>query len=363
LGNAAPVAIPAILMGGIVIGICLYFWREGRDLRTAGQEATAILIRKYRRAGDPYMLGIENRFVTAQFVDCYGIQRIAEIRVPSRQWQWLREGSTETILYLPSNLQRARVISRSRNAVLSVMLVLGMCSGGMMVLLALIFLASSVSSPPVREAVAAPPPTKFDKAGVAHVSMLVSPRHDRIAVIDDDNGDLSVRDIASGRRIAGARGRKGWRLIDWRPDGARIAVAEESAAIVLDAASLHPVTGESYSWFHPAPGLTACEGAPVWDTAGSQVAAACGNHVTVVGPSAAHLLTGPADRVLAVAWSASGRLLAAVSDDNYVRAWDPANPQPLAVSEDYPYPRAIWFADEHTVVVIDVALRRYTFRF
>jgi hypothetical protein len=34
----------------------------------------------------------------------------------------------------------------------------------------------------------------------------------------------------------------------------------------------------------------------------------------------------------------------------------------LAVSEDYPYPRAIWFADEHTVMVIDVALRQYTFR-
>jgi WD40 repeat protein len=81
----------------------------------------------------------------------------------------------------------------------------------------------------------------------------------------------------------------------------------------------------------------------------------------VLTPSNARLLTEPADRVLGVAWSPNGRTLAAVSEDNYVRAWDAQSWRCTAVSEDYPYPRAIYFADEKTVVVIDVALRRYTF--
>src|SRR5438874_1539524 len=83
---------------GALVAIAFYFFREGRDLRSDGIEARALLVRKFRNPADAF-LGIEDRFVTAQFLDYQGAPHAVNIRVPSRKWFWLREGSTETILY------------------------------------------------------------------------------------------------------------------------------------------------------------------------------------------------------------------------------------------------------------------------
>jgi Protein of unknown function (DUF3592)/WD domain, G-beta repeat len=322
MSTAAVVAIPAVLMGAAVIWICVYFWREGSDLRTAGVEAIARLARKYRGPGDSYMLGLENCFVTAHFYDASGVLRTAEIRVPSRQWHLLREGSTRTILYLPANPMRARVVSRGENSVVAMLMIFGMCCGGFMAVLGLFVLSSGARfTPPQPAAVAPPPPSKFDKSGVDRVAMSVSPQHDRVAVLDEAGRELRIREIASGRLIASRRG-NGWRLLDWRPDAARLAVAHGSSAISLDSATLQPASGESYSWSRPAPGLDSCSATPVWDASGTRAAAPCGNRVMMLLSTDARMLVGPTDRVLNIAWSPSGHFLAAVSEDNYARVWN-----------------------------------------
>lgn len=359
MSNAVIIALPAMIMGGMVVLICAWFWRESRDLRAGSLEAPAFIARKYRKPGDPYLFGLENYFVTAQFTDMQGEARTAEIRVPSQQWHWLREGATESIIYLPANPRRARVISRAGQTGVAILMLFGMSTGGIMVLIAIAILA--LWTVPSQTAVPAPPPTKFDKSGVDRVFMTVSPQHDRVAVIDENGSGLRIRTIPAGGLVASVRGRN-WRLLSWSPDGMRLAIAEGQAAIVLDAATLHPVPGTAYSWDRPAPALASCEGLPVWDPAGTRAVAPCGNRIMMLAPAGVRMLQGPTDRVLGVAWSPGGRRLAAVSEDNYVRAYDPDTQQCVAVSEDYPYPRAIYFADERTVVVIDVALRQYTFR-
>src|SRR5690349_13025928 len=102
----ALIGLNALLLGGVVAWIALYFWREGRDLRAAGVEARATLIKKFRKSGNTLLSKIENCFVTAEFLDAKGRRWNVDIRVPSRQWHWLREGRVETIVYLPANPAR-----------------------------------------------------------------------------------------------------------------------------------------------------------------------------------------------------------------------------------------------------------------
>jgi hypothetical protein len=116
--NPAVIGFPTVLLGGATAAGAWYFWREGRDLRRAGVEAQATLARKFRKIGDTFLFGIENYFITAEFTDGQSRLWKIDIRVPSQQWQWLREGSKAAILYLPSNPQRARVISRLGQKVL-----------------------------------------------------------------------------------------------------------------------------------------------------------------------------------------------------------------------------------------------------
>lgn len=351
------VGIPIIVMGGLAAAVSLYFWREGRDLRAGGVEARATIVRKFRKPG------LDNCYVTVQFTDAQGVARTALIRTPSRQWHWLREGAEETILYLRSNPQRARVISSAGNAALSVIEIFVMSVGGFMMIGGIALLALGTggggSNGAAQGSMPPPPPTKFDKSGTARLSMIVSPRHDRVAVYDEDAGDLRIRDLAGG--LLAAADRKHWKPVSWSPDGSRIAVLDGQTIRVLDSA-LKPLVGESNSWDRPAPALAECPGPPIWDPGAQRAAAVCGNQVMIADSSSIRMLGGHTDRVVAIAWSPSGRRLASAGEDNYVRVWDPATQRCLAISEDYPYPRAIFFQNEESIVVIDLALRRYVFR-
>src|SRR5713226_8692037 len=60
LSNLAVLGLPFMLMGGGLGSIGLYFWREGSDLRDCGVDARAVIRKKFRKPGDPYMFGIEN---------------------------------------------------------------------------------------------------------------------------------------------------------------------------------------------------------------------------------------------------------------------------------------------------------------
>jgi WD40 repeat protein len=148
-------------------------------------------------------------------------------------------------------------------------------------------------------------------------------------------------------------------------DSAVGSVAQAGLVVVLDAVSLKPVAGETLSWNPRAPDLSRSPGSNMlaWNPAATQFATPCGANVMVAGPPSSGLLQGHTDRVVGVAWSPSGKLLASVSEDNYARIWDAQSRRCVAVSEDYPYPRAIYFSDEHTLVVLDVALRRYEMRY
>jgi Protein of unknown function (DUF3592) len=350
-----------MLMGAGLGSIGLYFWREGSDLRDGGVDARALIRKKFRKPGDPYMLGIENYFVTAEFPDAQQRQWTVEIRVPSRQWHWLREGATESIVYLPSNPGRARVITRAGNTVVGVIELFAVSVGAMFVLFGLFFLiaglagggsaSGSVSIPPL-------PPSKFDKTGFERTSMAISPQHDRVALLDEKGNSLRIRELASSQLLASAFG-KSWRIIGWRPDGARIAVSEADTPLVLDASSLKPAAGETLSWVPGvlAPSLCPGGGEPVWNPAGTQAAIPCGNDVLLFPPNVR--LKGHSDLVVGIAWSPGGQRIASVSEDNYARVWNATTQKCIAISEDYPYPLAAYFSSENAVVVIDAALRKY----
>ena len=96
--SAASIALPAIAMGGALAWVSLHFWRGGQDLSKEGVEARATLVRKFRNPDDTFLFGLENYFVTATFLDLQNRQRTIDVRVPSRQWHLLREGSTASIL-------------------------------------------------------------------------------------------------------------------------------------------------------------------------------------------------------------------------------------------------------------------------
>jgi len=323
-----------------------------------------MLTSKYRKAGDTYLWGIENYFVSADFVDTQQVRRAVEIRVPSRQWHFLRAGTAETIVYLPSNPARARVVTLAGQTVIAAILIFCMAIGAMFVVFGIVFSVTGISPGQSASASAVePPPSKFDKSGVAHSSMAVNPARDRVAVLDEKGSLLTVRGLSSGNLLASARGR-GWRLLGWSPDGASLALAEGQATVILDGGSLGLAPGKVYDWNPEASALTtACPLSPQsWDVDRRKVAAACGNNIMVLDGAAVRLLAGHRDRVLAVAWSPSGHRLASVSDDNYVRVWNPETQRCVAVSEDYPYPRAIFFTSENSITVIDAALRQYTMR-
>jgi hypothetical protein len=168
--NSAWIGLPSFLMGGATTCIGWYFWREGRDLRSTGVDAQATLVRKFRKEGDTFLFGIENRFVTAAFTDGQGRPWTVDIRVPSRQWDWLREGSKASIIYMQSNPQRARVISRLGQKILGGFLLYMTVSSALMALFGLYFVfGGSVdlkTMPKLQSiSVSAPLPAKFDKNG------------------------------------------------------------------------------------------------------------------------------------------------------------------------------------------------------
>jgi hypothetical protein len=366
--NSFLFSLPFIGLGAILAWVCIYFWREGRDLRVAGVQTQAMLAAKYRKPGDTFLSRIENCFVTAEFQDSQGFRRMVEIRVPSRQWHLLRAGTVESIVYLPANPARARVVSLMGQTLISLILIFGMTVGAIFVLFGFAFMTFGVKPAArgpdgvaITAAALDPPPSKFDKTGVSPSSMIVSPRHDRAAILDEKGAVLYLRDLRSGTLLASTKGNH-WRMLSWSPDSSRLAVAEGSSALVLDAATLQSRPGETYDWNPESAALEAVcpAGPPAWAPDRKRAAAACGNNIMIADSAAVRLLAGHRDRVLGIAWSPSGRRLASVGDDNYVRVWDPQAQRCLAVSEDYPYPRAIYFENEETIAVIDVALRQYT---
>jgi hypothetical protein len=361
VSNIAVIGLPIMLMGAAVGSIGLYFWREGSDLRSSGVEARAVILKRFRKSGDKYLLGIENYFITVEFLDAQQRRWTVDIRVPSRQWHWLREGGTESIVYLPLNPARARVITRLGNTVVGLIEIFAMGVGAMFVLFGLFFLIAGLAGEGGASSSAglpAPAPSQFDKDGFERLSMAISPQHDRIAVLDEKGNSLRIRDLGSSQLLATTTG-KNWHIIGWRPDGARIAISEAGAPQILDAASLKPAAGETLSWIPGvlAPSLCSGGGEPVWNSSGTQAAIPCGNDVLLFPPNVR--LRGHADRVVGIAWSPSGQRIASVGEDNYVRIWDAKTQRRIAISEDYPYPRAAYFLNENAVVVIDAALRKY----
>jgi len=361
------ISLPMIAMGATLLFIALHFWKSGRDFTAQGVEARANITRKFRKPGPNILYNAENCFVTAEFVDRNGDVRTIEIQVPSRQWHFLRAGSMETILYIPSNPNRARVTSQTQNGIVNVILIFAMLVGVLFVVAGTTFTFvplkpvsdSSIASAPAitRE----PAPTQFDSSGVEHNTMLIDPHHARVAVLDEKGARLTIHDLGSGARLVDTRA-DGWRLLSWSPDASRIAVAEGEQRILLDAATLARADGDY--WNPPEPALAAAcrDSEPVWDAQHKQAAAACGNNVMVLSGGSVRLLAGHRGRVLGIAWNAAGDRLGTVGEDNYARVWDVEHLQTIAISEDLPYPRAIYAQDDRTWMVIDAALRSHIFR-
>ena len=89
------VALGGLFYGAIFLYVGWRLWREGRELRSAGVTANAKVLKKYRKSEDRSWGGLENYYVLCGFQDEAGIAREVEVKLPSKLWRWLHEGSTQ----------------------------------------------------------------------------------------------------------------------------------------------------------------------------------------------------------------------------------------------------------------------------
>jgi len=104
-------------LGGVFFGALFLFvgwrlWREGRELRSAGISTQAKILKKFRKSEDRSWGGLENYYVLCGFEDETGLAREVEIKVPSKGWRWLREGSTLPVTFVPGQIETARAGAR-----------------------------------------------------------------------------------------------------------------------------------------------------------------------------------------------------------------------------------------------------------
>jgi WD40 repeat protein len=97
---------------------------------------------------------------------------------------------------------------------------------------------------------------------------------------------------------------------------------------------------------------------PAWNPAGTRVAIVAGNIVEIWNPSTPAIvftLNGHIDKVLAVAWSPNGALIATGSRDNTVRVWDGSTGSPVRtlLGHDAAVTAVAWSPDGGCLVSLD----------
>ena len=74
-----------------------WFWSRGREFRSNGVTAQAVVLEKYRKDGE---FALENFYARVSFEDEQGRPHQVEVKIISRAWRGLSVGETTGITYL-----------------------------------------------------------------------------------------------------------------------------------------------------------------------------------------------------------------------------------------------------------------------
>ena len=74
-----------------------WFWSRGREFRSNGVTAQAVVLEKYRKDGE---FALENFYARVSFEDEQGRPHQVEVKIISRAWRQLSAGETTGITYL-----------------------------------------------------------------------------------------------------------------------------------------------------------------------------------------------------------------------------------------------------------------------
>lgn len=98
------IAVGSLLIGLAFIYLGQYLWKNGRNLRINGQTATATILRKFRQENQGALGQLENYYAWCSFHDAHGLPRKVEVKLQSKLWFQVSEGTTIQLTYIPNNL-------------------------------------------------------------------------------------------------------------------------------------------------------------------------------------------------------------------------------------------------------------------
>lgn len=96
-GLEALLPLIAALVGLTVLAGSIWFWSRGREFRSFGVTARAVVLDKYRKEGG---FPLENFYARVRFEDEQGRPHEAEVKIISRAWRALSVGETTSVTYL-----------------------------------------------------------------------------------------------------------------------------------------------------------------------------------------------------------------------------------------------------------------------
>ena len=113
----SPIFSLLIAVGSLLIGLAFiytgqYLWKKGRNLRINGQTATATILRKFRQDNKDALGQLENYYAWCSFQDANGLPRKVEVKIQSKLWHQVSEGTTIQLTYIPNNLMETQFGSK-----------------------------------------------------------------------------------------------------------------------------------------------------------------------------------------------------------------------------------------------------------
>jgi hypothetical protein len=96
-GLEALLPLVAAVVGVTFLAGSFWFWSRGREFRSHGVTARAVVLEKYRKDGE---FRLENFYARVSFQDEQARPHEVEVKIISRAWRGLSVGDTTGITYL-----------------------------------------------------------------------------------------------------------------------------------------------------------------------------------------------------------------------------------------------------------------------
>jgi len=97
------VPLAVALLGAIACAAGAWFWTLGREFRSRGVTAQALVLEKYRKSDE---LPLENFYARVSFTDANQRPHEVDVKLHSRAWRSVHEGETTLITYLADDPEK-----------------------------------------------------------------------------------------------------------------------------------------------------------------------------------------------------------------------------------------------------------------